>query len=107
MVAVIIGALNNGVRVKMKYEDMNEINQIIDKLFSERWTENLANAHIDDKRKQLHKNLQYQVDGYWSGHTAYHIMVDGGFLIDARSGAMKQLTELGKIFMNQMMDAEK
>lgn len=41
------------------------------------------------------------MDGYWSGSTAYHIMVDGGFLIDGKTGA-KKLTLIGKIFMREM-----
>ena len=58
---------------------MGDINKIIRKLFSERWTDNLANADIEAQRSQLHKTLRNQKDGYWSGHTAYHLAVDGGF----------------------------
>jgi len=80
---------------------MSEINQIIKKLFSERWTENLANADIGAQRKQLYKTLTDQINGYWSGHTAYHLAVDGGFLIDAKSGTDKRLTILGQMFIAQ------
>ena len=80
---------------------MSDINKIISKLFKERWTENLANASIDEQRGQLFKTLQDQMRGYWSGHTAYHLAVDGGFLIDAKSNANKKLTALGEMFMNQ------
>ena len=81
------------------------IDKIIGKLFSERWTENLALAPIEDQRKQLFKTLRDQTNGYWSGHTAYHLAVDGGFLIDGKSNTNKQLTELGKIFMESMKTA--
>ena len=81
---------------------MGDIDKIIHKLFSARWTKNLSEAPIKDMREQLHKNLQNQVDGYWSGHTAYHIMDDGGFLIDEESGRHKKLTVLGQMFMDSM-----
>lgn len=47
---------------------MSDINKIIHKLFSSRWTGDLNSSPIGDMRKQLHKNLKNQVDGYWSGH---------------------------------------
>jgi len=50
-------------------------------------------------KAQLSKTLQNQIDGYWSGHTAYSIAVDGGFLIDTKHGTYKELTELGKTFL--------
>lgn len=80
---------------------MSEINEIISKLFKERWTENLANASIEEQREQLFKTLRDQMRGYWSGHTAYHLAVEGGFLIDAKSNTNKKLTTLGEMFMNQ------
>lgn len=87
-----------------------EIDSIIKKLFSSRWSSDLSHAPIEDMRKQLHKNLKDQVDGYWSGHTAYHIMVDGGFLIDSKREGIegtnkckgKKLTVLGEMFMEEM-----
>jgi hypothetical protein len=89
---------------------MNDTNTIIQKLFSERWTKNLSKAPIEDMRQQLYENLQNQVDGYWSGHTAYGIMVDGGFLIDSKRIRIKDtgmakgkiLTVLGEMFMESM-----
>ena len=80
---------------------MTDINKIIHKLFSDRWTKNLSEAPIEDMRKQLHKNLLDQTRGYWSGHTAYYIMIDGGFLTDAKSNTYKKLTELGQLFMDE------
>jgi len=81
---------------------MSDINKIIQKLFSERWTKNLADAPIEDQREQLFKTLTDQAGGYWSGHTAYHLAVDGGFLIDSDSGSKKKLTTLGEMFMESM-----
>ncbi len=79
---------------------MSEINEIIDKLFNaEQWG---IEDSISAKREQLHKNLTDQVNGWWSGHTAYQIMTKGGFLIDGKSCSIKKLTALGDVFMNQM-----
>ena len=84
-------------------ENQESVNKIIKKLFSERWTDNLANADIEAQRSQLHKTLRNQKDGYWSGHTAYHLAVDGGFLIDSKSGSIKKLTALGEMFMESII----
>lgn len=80
------------------------LDSIIDKLFTERWTKDLRDAPIEKKRAQLYKNLKDQTNGYWSGHSAYHLMIDGGFLVDgpAQRDCPKKLTELGSIFMSQM-----
>jgi len=93
---------------------MSDIDEIIHKLFSTRWSGDLSKSPIEAMRKQLHKNLKNQVDGYWSGHSAYGIMVDGGFLIDSKRKRKpngmaegKKLTELGKIFMDSMNNLQK
>ena len=91
---------------------MNDIDKIIHRLFSTRWTDDLNNSPIKDMRNQLYKNLKNQVDGFWSGHTAYHIMVDGGFIIDSKRIYLKDsnrakgknLTSLGKMFMDSMIN---
>lgn len=83
-------------------KNLGDIDKIIKKLFSERWTKDLADAPIEQQREQLFKTLSNQTDGYWSGHTAYNLAVDGGFLIDAKSGANKTLTTLGEMFMESM-----
>lgn len=82
----------------------DNIDIIINKLFRERWSGDLAEGSIQEQRKQLYKTLSNQLEGYWSGHTAYHIAVDGGFLIDNKSGSDKRLTILGEIFMESMLD---
>ena len=87
---------------------MSDTNKVIRLLFSTRWSNNLSDAPIKDMRKQLHKNLQNQIDGYWSGHTAYGIMVDGGFLVDSKRKYSeetnkcegKKLTVFGQMFMD-------
>lgn len=84
--------------------DLSDTDKIIKKLFSERWTDNLANAEIEVQRRQLYKTLRDQARGYWSGHTAYHLAVDGGFLIDAKSNTNKKLTALGQMFMDSFKD---
>ena len=91
----------------------NVVDAIISKLFAERWTEDLAKAPIEKQRKQLFKTLTDQINGFWSGHTAYHLAVDGGFLIDSKRKYIeetnkcegKKLTELGKFFMKSMVKA--
>ncbi len=86
----------------MNYKEMGGIDKIIFTLFSNRWSDDVAKAGIEKMRKQLHKNLTDQINGYWSGHTAYHLMVDGGFLKDSKSGTKKELTMLGEVFMSSM-----
>jgi len=86
---------------------MSDINKIIKKLFSERWTKNLADAPIEEQREQLFKTLTDQTGGYWSGHTAYHLAVDGGFLIDSGRRSKKKLTTLGEMFMESMKSEER
>ena len=79
-------------------------------MFSNRWSGDLNKAPIEDMQKQLYKNLQDQINGYWSGRTAYGIMVDGGFLIDSKRKRIKdtgmakgkKLTVLGQMFMESM-----
>ncbi len=51
------------------------------------------------QREQLIKYLKDQLNGYWTGHTAYHILVYGGLLIDSKSGSEKQATALGLILL--------
>lgn len=94
----------------METEQLSHTDEIIKALFSSRWSGNLSAAPIEDMRKQLHKNLQNQIDGYWSGQTAYSIMVDGGFLVDSKRERIedtgmakgKRLTLLGEKFMGSM-----
>lgn len=80
---------------------MQVIDVVISKLFSERWVGE-ASSNLEVAKKQLAKNLRDQLSGYWSGHTAYSIMVDGGFLIDSKPGTEKNLTAIGKMFMDEM-----
>lgn len=83
---------------------MKEVDKIIFDLFSERWVGESVTKNIDSMKKQLFKNLNDQVNGYWSGHTAYDIMVDGGFLVDAKHKSPdKKLTKLGLLFTKSMI----
>ncbi|WP_419767273.1 hypothetical protein [Arcobacter sp.] len=77
------------------------IEKIIRKMFEENWSGESTLKSIDTMKKQLHKNLNDQLNGYWSGHTAYYIMTKGGFLIDGKSSTNKQLTPLGEVFIEQ------
>ena len=78
------------------------LDKIISDLFKDRWTANLACAGIDEQKKQLYKTLKNQVEGFWSGDTAYHLAVDGGFLVDGKRSANKQLTAVGRYFMRSV-----
>lgn len=75
------------------------MNEIIEKMFNMYWTGKETLSSIENMRKQLRKNLKDQLNGYWSGHSAYAIMTKGGFLIDSKSGTKKELTQLGKDFI--------
>ena len=94
----------------MNYDDMSDIDKIIFKLFSRNWHGDLSSSTIEAMRLQLRNNLQDQVNGYWSGSTAYYIMTKGGFLVDSKrkpieSSGMcegKKLTALGQMFMDSM-----
>lgn len=79
-----------------------DLDEYIQKAFELRWCGEHVRTSLDEMKKQLHKNLTDQTNGYWSGGSAYGIMVDFGFLIDAKhvNNKPKKLTELGKIFMN-------
>ncbi|WP_253254587.1 hypothetical protein [Vibrio parahaemolyticus] len=85
-------------------EELSDTDQIIKQLFAERWTDDLRHAPLEKLRQQVYKNLKDQMAGYWSGHTAYHLLVDGGFLIDAKfeQGKGKKLTLLGRRFIENM-----
>ena len=86
---------------------MSDIDNIIFELFSSRWYGHLSAAPISEMRAQLRKNIQNQIDGYWTGSTAYQIMVDGGFIVDSKRGKNKKLTMLGKVFMDSFDDKAK
>lgn len=80
---------------------LSQLDQIVHGLFSTRWSGDLRNAPIKRMREQLYKNLKDQLNGYWSGHTAYHILIDGGFIVDAPKGK-KVATKLGQMFIGEM-----
>ena len=84
-------------------EQLNKMDGMIFELFTERWCGEAVTENIDTMRSQLHKSLRDQTAGYWSGHTAYWIMVDGGFLEDAKyvNRRPKILTDLGQKFMEE------
>ncbi|EJB8506392.1 hypothetical protein MW364_004641 [Vibrio parahaemolyticus] len=81
---------------------VSQIDQVIHELFSNNWTPDLRTASIDKMRAQLYKNLKDQLAGYWTGHTAYWILVEGGFIVDGPKGTAKQLTRFGSMFKEEM-----
>jgi SRSO17 transposase len=80
---------------------MIELDEVIGDLFATNWT-GAEQFDVELAKKQLAKNLRDQVNGFWSGHTAYWIITNGGFLIDSKKGTKKKLTAVGKIFLNNM-----
>ncbi len=58
-----------------------------------------VNSSVGEKRALIAKTLQNQLDGYWSGHTIYHICLRGGFLFDSPTTEQKRLTKLGEMFL--------
>lgn len=66
-----------------------------------------TNNCVLKKREQIAKNLRDQLNGYWSGHTAYHILIDGKFLKDAKSNEKKEPTALGVAFLQEMEGQQK
>ncbi|TNZ86912.1 hypothetical protein CGK40_24080 [Vibrio parahaemolyticus] len=80
----------------------SQIDQVIHELFSNSWTPDLRTAPINKMRAQLYKNLKDQLAGYWTGHTAYWILVNGGFIVDGPKGTAKQLTRFGSMFKEEM-----
>ncbi|QNE55626.1 hypothetical protein H5404_03075 [Vibrio parahaemolyticus] len=81
---------------------VSQIDQVIHDLSSNNWTSDLRTAPIDKMRAQLYKNLKDQLAGYWTGHTAYWILVNGGFIVDGPKGTAKQLTRFGSMFKEEM-----
>ncbi|MBE3899211.1 hypothetical protein HJ158_08315 [Vibrio parahaemolyticus] len=81
---------------------VSQIDQIIHELFSTWWTGSLSYGPIKSQRSQLYKNLKDQLTGYWTGHTAYHMLVTGGFIVDGPRGKAKAITTLGSMFREEM-----
>ncbi len=91
-------ALLKSISIKSEF---NLISKIIESLFKQRWSGDLADAPVNEMRDQLSKTLRDQTRGYWSGHTAYNLAVDGGFLVEGKKGSRKKLTSLGELFGEQ------
>lgn len=82
------------------------LNKIIERMFNLYWHGEDTLSCIENMRKQLYKNLTDQLNGFWSGQSAYSIMTKGGFLVDSKSGTKKELTELGKRFIKDFEEKE-
>lgn len=77
------------------------IDKIVRELFEAEWYGEGTLSSLDEMKKQLRKTLRDQSVGRWSGHTSYHIAVDGGFIINGKKGEKKRLTSLGEIFVEE------
>lgn len=81
----------------------NMFDEVIFKLFNSCWV-GPQRDDVELAKKQLLKNLTDQVEGYWSGSSAYYIMTTGGFLIDGKKGTKKRLTAVGEMFVESTKD---
>lgn len=72
---------------------------IIKELFYSRWSGDHVLSSLENMKEQLYKTLKDQLAGYWSGHTAYHLVTQGGFLLDGPKSSNKKLTPFGELFM--------
>lgn len=73
--------------------------EFIETLFSNTSFGPNVDGSTQDKRAFIIKALQAQQEGFWSGNTIYTILVQAGFIIDAKTGG-KELTAVGKAFYN-------
>ena len=82
---------------------MSTTDKIITDMFKKYWRGDETLSSIDNMRKQLRKSLNDQVNGFWSGRSAYCIMVEGGFLVDEKfkGGKGKRLTAFGEAFVKE------
>ena len=80
-----------------------DLNKHIWQAFASRWVGESVTRDLDSMKAQLYKSLKDQTNGCWSGHTAYHIMVDYGFIVDKKhvNGEPKKLTKLGEFFIKE------
>ena len=85
---------------EMEDEISDQADEEISQLFKKYWSGELQNGSIKDQVAQLRKTLKNQLEGFWSGSSAYSIVIEGGFLVDAKFGGGKTLTEKGKAFID-------
>ena len=78
---------------------MTDIDNVIFNMFKRHWVGESVINNLDCMKAQLHKNLNDQINGYWSGSSAYRIMTEGGFIVDAKSCTKKKLTSFGEMFI--------
>jgi hypothetical protein len=73
----------------------------LEKLFHNTNFGSEINGCVKAKRKQLLKNITDKFNGYWNGHTAFHIMLDAGLVLDGKPSNQTKLTQRGINFMQQ------
>ena len=59
------------------------------------------NGCVKAKRRQLLKSVLDKSNGFWNGHTAFHMMLDAGLVIDGSAYNKTKLTQRGINFMLQ------
>jgi hypothetical protein len=80
---------------------MDVTDEYINKLFiGTNFGESINNS-VDEKNRLIYKTLIDLKHGYWSGHTSYHIVLNGGFIHDGKKCEPKKLTAFGDFFMSQ------
>lgn len=73
---------------------MKVTNEYIERLFTGTDFGPDVNDSIEEKRRFIKQEIIKQRNGHWSGHTSYHIMLNGGFIIDSKN-EKKKITLLG------------
>lgn len=82
---------------------MNIEDDYINDLFLNTCFGEVIDNSVNEKRKLISKTLGDLIQGYWSGHTVYHIVLDGGFIYDGKRSTPKKLTLLGRSFLKEPM----
>lgn len=57
------------------------------------------NGNVEEQKRLIRNALENQLAGYWTGRTLYSILIEGGFLHDAKFKEQKKLTQLGEAFL--------
>ena len=73
----------------------------LEELFHNKNFGSAINGCVKAKRKQLLKNVTDKFNGFWNGHTAFHMMLDAGLVLDGKPSNQTKLTQRGINFMEQ------
>lgn len=86
----------------MSYKTVTD--DYINGLFADKDFGDPINECIKKKRELLLKGIRVQAQGMWSGHTLYHILIEGLFIKDGKTGEPKPITPMGLDFLQNNGD---